>query len=84
MDPQEEKLSPTVININNLRKDLKIIGAAILAANKAYAGPEGEVHANYMLSYRHIEDTSMRLGKVLQALNEGISVYDKNVVGSPE
>lgn len=32
-----------------------------------------EVFANLMLSYRHIEDASMRLGKVLQALNGGVS-----------
>ena len=44
----------------------------------------GEVMANLTLSYRCLEDASMRLGKVKQALNEGISVYDKNVVGSPE
>jgi len=44
----------------------------------------GEVMANLTLSYRHLEDASMRIGKVKQALNDGISVYDKNVVGSPE
>lgn len=37
----------------------------------------GEVKANIMLSYRHLEDARMRLGKVLQALEGGKSIYDK-------
>lgn len=32
---------------------------------------------NIMLAYRHLEDASMRLGKVIQALDGGVSVYDK-------
>jgi hypothetical protein len=44
----------------------------------------GEVMANLMLAYRHVEDASMRIRKVMQARNGGVSVYDKNVVGSPE
>ena len=38
---------------------------------------EGEIMANIMLAYRHLEDASMRLGKVLQANDGGVSVYDK-------
>jgi hypothetical protein len=37
----------------------------------------GEEIANATLAYRHLEDASMRLGKVLQALDGGVSVYDK-------
>jgi hypothetical protein len=36
-----------------------------------------EALANIMLAYRHLEDASMRLGKVIQALDGGVSVYDK-------
>ena len=36
-----------------------------------------EMKANLMLAYRHLEDARMRLGKVLQAMNGGVSVYDK-------
>lgn len=36
-----------------------------------------EVVANITLAYRHLEDASMRLGKALQALDGGMSVYDK-------
>ena len=37
----------------------------------------GEMIANIMLSYRHLEDARMRLGKVIQAHDGGKSVYDK-------
>jgi len=38
---------------------------------------DGEAIANATLAYRHLEDASMRLGKVLQALDGGVSVYDR-------
>lgn len=37
----------------------------------------GEVIANLMLTYRHLEDASMRLGKAIQHIDGGISVYDR-------
>ena len=37
----------------------------------------GEAVANIMLAYRHLEDARMRLGKVMQAMNGGESVYSK-------
>jgi hypothetical protein len=37
----------------------------------------GEAIANVMLAYRHLEDASMRLGKAIQAMDGGTSVYDK-------
>jgi hypothetical protein len=40
----------------------------------------GEAVANVMLAYRHLEDASMRLGKAIQALDGGVSVYDKDQV----
>jgi len=42
-----------------------------------YAGQHGEMIANIMLAYRHLEDARMRLGKVLQAQDGGTSIYDK-------
>lgn len=39
-----------------------------------------ETIANVTLAYRHLEDASMRLGKVLQSLDGGVSVYDKATV----
>jgi hypothetical protein len=41
-----------------------------------------EAIANAVLAFRHLEDAAMRLGKVLQALNGGVSQYDNSgVVG---
>lgn len=37
----------------------------------------GEMIANLVLSYRHLEDASMRLGKAIQAHDGGVSVYDR-------
>lgn len=44
------------------------------------AEPEdsGEVIANLMLAYRHLEDASMRIGKAIQARNGGVSVYNRS------
>jgi len=33
--------------------------------------------ANTILAYRHLEDAAMRLGKALQAMNGGVSIFDK-------
>lgn len=37
----------------------------------------GEMKANIMLAYRHLEDARMRLGKVVQAYDGGKSVYPR-------
>lgn len=39
------------------------------------AADRGEMIANCMLTYRHLEDARMRLGKVIQAYDGGVSVY---------
>lgn len=39
-------------------------------------GAEGEVIANLTIAYRHLEDASMRIGKAIQAIDGGVSVYD--------
>lgn len=41
---------------------------------------EHEALDNMILAYRHLEDASMRLGKCIQALDGGASVYDKTQV----
>ena len=33
--------------------------------------------ANTILAYRHLEDAAMRLGKALQAMNGGVSIFEK-------
>ena len=37
----------------------------------------GEGKANVMLAYRHLEDARMRVGKIMQCLQGGVSKYDK-------
>lgn len=36
-----------------------------------------EMMANLMITYRHLEDAAMRIWKVMQAKNGGVSIYDK-------
>jgi len=37
----------------------------------------GEMKANIMLAYRHLEDGRMRLGKAIDAAESGVSIYNK-------
>jgi hypothetical protein len=68
--------------ILQVRANVKDVAAEVWGLRGEVA--EAEAIANVMLAYRHLEDASMRLGKVLQALDGGVSVYDKRgVVGAP-
>jgi hypothetical protein len=60
---------------NGLRMSIKALAAGALEIKADLT--DGEAIANVMLAYRHLEDASMRLGKVIQALDGGVSVYDK-------
>lgn len=67
---------------DEVRALLKAIAADVLrlktqAVNTTDPKVDSEVIANAMIAYRSLEDASMRLGKVLQALDGGVSVYDK-------
>lgn len=42
-----------------------------------YVGQHGEMRANIMLAFRHLEDARMRVGKILQAAGDGVSILDK-------
>jgi len=77
--------------MDDMRVRLKTIGAELMEIKHSIGEEEtptemdlGEVMANLTLAYRHIEDASMRCGKVIQFSEGGKSPYDKNVVGSPE
>jgi hypothetical protein len=72
--------------INDIRRELKDTATRIKSLvsfakdkDSAPASREdrGELIANLMLTYRHVEDASMRCGKALQAIDGGASVYDK-------
>ena len=80
----EETINQLRQNIKNNAKLVKEVKNS--RENSKTDGVEDtkEVIANLMLCYRHLEDASMRLGKVLQAKNGGVSVFDHNVVGDPE
>lgn len=69
---------------NDVRRVLKGQGAYLLKLKESVQNRDsiegedkGEILANITLAYRHLEDVSMRLGKVIQATNGGASVYDK-------
>lgn len=71
--------------VNALRADIKYTAKELDNVKKDHQNEEtdgieniGEVMANLTLAYRHLEDASMRLGKVLQAYDGGVSVYDKD------
>lgn len=78
------------VSVLDLRKEMKKLGSRLMTL-KAAAGmlgtkereDRGEVFANLMLSYRHLEDASMRLGKVLQYRDGGVSAYDKSTTMGP-
>lgn len=70
---------------NNLRADILKITTAVNALHQSgefkneqsSSGQHSEMHANITLAYRHLEDARMRLGKVIQAHDGGVSCYDK-------
>lgn len=67
-----------------LREKLRQIGPEVKAMMNHHDFGEprpgsdtGEMKANIMLSYRHVEDAIMRLGKAIQAYDGGTSVYPR-------
>lgn len=74
MNPLKEKL-------NALREEIKATAAKVKESKSDFSNPpdtdRGEIIANIMLSYRHLEDSAMRLGKAIQALEGGVSCYDR-------
>jgi len=71
---------------NDLRRNIKeqahytkqIVESVKLWTEEGQQADKGEIIANIMLAYRHLEDASMRLGKAIQAYDGGASVYDKD------
>jgi len=83
-------MNDTKMTVDNFsdstRVALKAIAAQVNDMKKTLQSTkvDSEVFANLTLCYRHLEDASMRLGKVKQFMNDGESIYDKNVVGSEQ
>ena len=65
-----------VADCEALRREIKTIADKM----RPFDSRNGEASANWMLAFRHLEDASMRLGKAIQALDAGTSVYDKTQV----
>ena len=78
------------IELSGLRDDIRLLDERV-SATRSYdfftpgkapdqtyttANP-GEMQANLTLAHRHLEDARMRLGKAIQALEGGVSIYDK-------
>lgn len=73
--------------LNELRREVKVVADHVSDLRRGVfsygldglpsEAAVGEAMANVTLAYRHLEDASMRLGKAIQALDGGVSVYDK-------
>lgn len=65
------------------RRQIKLIAEKVWEMRRPPLGGRGEpeeAYANVIIAYRKLEDASMRLGKAIQALDGGTSVYDKDQV----
>lgn len=60
-------------NLLGIEKAIDGLKKMYIASMPEGAQPLGEVMANITLAYRHGEDARMRLGKVFQALDGGVS-----------
>ncbi len=77
-DPQEQPTCDKKATIEDLcgflRRD---IDESIFMPNSCPPDQHSNMHANITLVFRHLEDARMRLGKVMQAYQGGVSILDK-------
>jgi hypothetical protein len=66
------------------RRRIKTLADDILLLRRGGSDSVPEAIANVTLAYRHLEDASMRLGKAIQAIDGGVSVYDRDQVPKSE
>lgn len=79
------KETPLKEMCDSLRKEIKqtadkvhsLLSHSDCEAENVYPGQRAEMKANIMLTYRHLEDARMRVGKILQAADDGVSILDK-------
>lgn len=74
---------------NDLRAEVLVVEKAVrqlkgdVMSNDSPVPEQGdcraEAPANAMLAVRHLEDARMRLGKVIQWAEGGVSIYDRPV-----
>lgn len=70
------KHSRGMINVRE-NKVRSLMNDEAFSGKEDFPGQFAEMKANIMLSVRHLEDARMRLGKVIQQIDGGISIYDK-------
>lgn len=68
-------LRASILNTSKLVNELHSHGC--FRNEQSSTGQHSEMHSNITLAYRHLEDARMRLGKVIQAYEGGVSCYDK-------
>lgn len=64
-----------ILNLGNRVKAL--MSHSEFKSEQNYQDQHSEMKANIMLCYRHLEDARMRIGKVVQAYDEGKSAYPR-------
>jgi len=88
VDPQEvqgavaqDEIANAIFDFRNTIKlnaaDLQIFIDDLKKSDSMEEWDKGEMIANAILAYRHLEDAGMRLGKVMQAKNGGKSILTK-------
>ena len=73
-----------------LRGEIRDIGTAVLilkvhkdfSEEEMFVGQHNEMQANLILSFRHLEDARMRLGKVMQQIQGGVSIFDREKISN--
>ena len=55
----------------------KLLNHSTFEGEQMFEGQHSEMKANIMLAYRHLEDARMRIGKVMQQIQGGVSKFDK-------
>ena len=55
----------------------RLIANPVFDKKESYPGQHEEMKSNIMLAYRDLKDVQVRIGKVLQAAGDGISILDK-------
>ena len=58
----------------------RLMKHGVFDGEQAFANQHSEMKANIMLAVRHLEDARMRLGKVCQYADDGVSIFDKGGV----
>ena len=79
MDDDLKKIAEELRTRIKVHEDLArlLMRNPVFNGEQAFPNQHGEMKANIMLTVRHLEDARMRLGKLLQYADDGVSVFDK-------